>query len=230
MEPLEDSLKKVEGLRKDLSATKPESFIPPFQYPSDGCMALDSREVADTERREAAKTQLQQIYDNSKWDSVRYVAGNLIGEDAARNVKNWYANLEKRLGATRTEEREVREWHQEEEMASCGKGGSDTRDTSHWESVLKTFEIIDTKTRKNALTDAIQLLRISNLPEIQELLKNEYSNNTSDHVRVEAGKALGYSNLRILAHEHPVIAAITGIATIGVVSSLGYILARYFNR
>lgn len=49
-------------------------------------------------------------------------------------------------------------------------------------------------------------------------------------VRTRAGKVLGYSHLRIWAHEHPVAATLTGLATAGTASVLGYLAYQYLSK
>jgi hypothetical protein len=80
MESLEAQAQRIEELRRDLSATiSSESFCPPFQYPSDGCMSLDSHIEPDLEKRDKAELELQRIYNSSTERSLRYMAGKALG-------------------------------------------------------------------------------------------------------------------------------------------------------
>jgi len=68
-----------------------------------------------------------------------------------------------------------------------------------------------------------------------ELAKKELQQiyNSSDYqeARKIAGKSLGYSNLRLLAHENPVTATLIGICvTIGAFSGVGYLLYQYLSK
>jgi len=214
MEPLEVVLRRTEDLKRNLTAEvviqEEKSHTELVEKASlagniwdewtENETIIDQPRIVkpDTPKREIARTQLQQIYDSSEWYSARYTAGSLIGEDVARNVKNWCVDFEKRLGATKIEEdKNYRPYDVQ----------SNTENPNQNSRII----VIDVETRRNALADAIQLLKISNLPEIQELLKNEYLNNTSDYVRVKSGKALNYSDLRIWAHE-----CIKGIVALAV--------------
>jgi len=81
-------------------------------------------------------------------------------------------------------------------------------------------------------TDTIEIKE----PDIQKRelarqeLKKLYKKAEAFDVRTKAGESLGYSPLRIWAHEHPIGATVTGLATAGVASGLGYLVYEYFNK
>jgi len=90
--------------------------------------------------------------------------------------------------------------------------------------------IPDVSARLEAIKEISLLYQRTNLPEAIKLLEENHRNNESGEVRASAGKALDYSDLRIWAHEHPLAATLTGIATVGVVGGLGYMLYEYLAR
>lgn len=128
----------------------------------------------DTKTREAAGTELQQIYDSSGWYSARYAAGVALGMDVDSQFRVWIKDLRDEL--------------------------------------LEGPQELDQTIRANAKKDLTFMYH--NLPD------RDY--------RIEAGRALGYSPLRIWAHEHPVAAAAAGIAAI--VTALGYGLIGYMSK
>lgn len=124
------------------------------------------------EKREAARQELQQIFDNSEWYSARYAAGITLGANIKDQFDSWI------------------------------------------ETIKKQRRVSDKSTRKKASQDLKHMYR--DLDDIS-------------HRRI-AGKALDYSDLRIWAHEHPVKATVTGIATAGAISGLVYALVEYFSK
>lgn|SRR3989338_3137357 len=74
--------------------------------------------------------------------------------------------------------------------------------------------IPDTTTRKRA----------------RQSLRDMYKHLPNINHRKIVGKALGYSDLRIWAHEHPVLAILVGIATAGAASGLEHIFYQHLTK
>ena len=85
----------------------------------------------------------------------------------------------------------------------------------------------DTAKRVGAARQAGGILRRHNNADIKGLLRETYTENDDQQTRIQAGRELGYSSLRIWAHEHPVAVILTGLATI---PSLAYMLIRVLGR
>lgn len=75
MEPLEDILKKIEILKRDLSA----EIVTQEDVPK--TLVIDKPRIAepDIQKREVARSKLQKIYDSSKWYTARFTAGMALG-------------------------------------------------------------------------------------------------------------------------------------------------------
>ncbi|MBU1201241.1 MAG: hypothetical protein KJ583_00790 [Nanoarchaeota archaeon] len=84
----------------------------------------------------------------------------------------------------------------------------------------------DISTRLKAVNQAGQQYR-KNISEFKDLLLETYQNSDNKSVRIHAGKELGYSSLKIWAHENPVVATIAGI---GASSGLVYALIEYLSK
>jgi len=137
MEDLETSLRKVEDLRRDLSAEivvqDEESHIEQKAIydvtgSRDGAHAanveyideniIDKPRITkpDTQKREAARQALQQLYGYSEWYSARYSAGKELGQtlQIKEKVNLWLADLVKRVNEKKDEKIEATEKVQEE--------------------------------------------------------------------------------------------------------------------
>ncbi len=121
----------------------------------------------------------------------------------------------------------------------------------------KEFNLADKEERLKAIRDACHLFEISSSSDVKDLIRriyessdkgilrwgekqdifdevNESGNNINtgfiSQIRTEAGKALGYSPLKIWVHEHPVVATASSIAAIGAASGWGYMVYQYLSR
>jgi len=278
MEPLEDVLRKVEDLKRALSVeiVVQERAILQHEeghwehvgiqelYSSKGYIddhdewTIDKPEITqpriahpDTQKREAARQALQQIYESSEWYSVRYVAGRALNLPADTNVGYWLMQLEEEIKAvkTGTEYSDVLEYEQHLDWFECiGTTTIESRCTRR-----------DIKKSLHAIEDIENLFKISQIGAVRTLLRKAYRGRinpkkcpvdgaasfcTSPYeeklVITRAGKTLGYSSLRI-ALSYPSLklwadksprrtAFVTGIATVGAVSGLGYLVYEYFNK
>jgi hypothetical protein len=244
MENLEGILKRIEGLKKDLFAEVVIQEAIEGHYEDDAEEAgLGSGAASDahyyshskgwlhwvegkpriaepnTKKRETARKELQNIYESSEWYSVKYAAGKALDINVDERLELWIENLRKQLHA---EEVVV-----EGESNVYHKGSSSGGDAR--EAVWDEPDIIgpDLKTREKAVEDIAGLLEVSGLKVFRALLKEAYNipdNNST--IRIKAGNALGYSNLRIWVHENPIKSI--GIITTG--SILGYILYHYLAK
>jgi len=55
----DNTKKRIEQLRNDLSAVVRHEYVPPPKYPSDGCTALEVEESPDTTTRLRAEEELK---------------------------------------------------------------------------------------------------------------------------------------------------------------------------
>jgi len=205
MGTLEDSLQKVEELRRDLSAEAEPSM----------------------EEREAARAALRQIYDSSEWCTARYAAGKSLGIGVDGQLEQWLEELKTELFATRQEPRTYTVFGGYEEYGPKGwYGGSNRVDTSS--KITTTTDMVDREKRLKAVRDVGGLLRLSKSPEPEEFLRTIYnasyyellekpdqysvrdevdgrgSNKRTGFIprlRRQAGKELGYCWLRTFEHE-----------------------------
>ena len=194
MDTLEVILKKIDTLKRDL----PEEFVEQEETGhtarvthTDGYTetsgggywndyeteewVVDQPRIAHAnppEKREAARAELQRLYDSSDWYGIRYAAGMILGMNIKNQFELWTETLKKQRGLS------------------------------------------DITARKKANQD----------------LKHMYKKLDDVNHRLIAGKALGYSNSRIWAHEHPIKATAMGIAIVGATSSLAYALVEYFSK
>lgn len=197
IESLEDELKKIDDLQKDLSAEivvqeEKGYWGPPhrrFHTGERGCYDADEAvwEVTqpritkpDVKKIESTKTRLQQIYDASEWYCLRYAAGKALSSDIPLDmfVKELGEGLDaKKMGIIVFETyRDSRrfpgvEYYDEEREAL----------------------VPDEPKRKKAIVDAYHLYSITSDPSLKELLKRTYKLHENNEIRREAGKALGYS-------------------------------------
>lgn len=220
---LEETLVEVEILRRDLTAEIvlqdeegrwEEPYIgscasdaAALKAQNRGDYIIEKPRIAhpDLQTQQDSRQRLQQVYDSNEFYSARYIAGKYLGlnvnNQLNKMIESWVKELEKGLSATRTEERKVDEGCYVERY---GKGGYYSGSNPEWESnmVMKTFIIPDLEKRKKAIKDISQLYAITNNnPDIKSLLEYTHKRNDMKEIRIEAGKALGYSTLRIWLHE-----------------------------
>jgi len=227
METLEQTLAEVERLRRNLfkEIVIQEGGVKEVEYYEPGySLGVDSyveerrgvEEVyteritpPDTERREAAKEQLQQIYDSSEWYSARYIAGRILDIDVNDNLSKWIDEICNKLKLPKTKRVKIGE-HTKTDY-------SPDYTFKHWYSVDYTVEDYkdepipeNVEIINQAKEDISKLFklsrspksRLSGSPQIVRLLKSRlYTHNKDRAVRIEAGKALSYSSLRIWLHE-----------------------------
>lgn len=262
MESLEIALEKIEELRRDLSAVivvKAEEGH--YESSSGACIhkhygggdsygywfsceceadrwIVDKPRILkpDTEKREARKSQLQQIYDLSERYSARYVAGRNLGKSNAKldsQIDSWIVGLNERINATITVMKDVEVEGSRGERR--GSRGSYYNSGSSYEYIpgyeQQPFIEPNEDVRIDAVRDAEKLLKLSRNQKIKELLNESYWRNELNEVRKEAGKALGYSKPRIWVHEcmlddHLITKGIIITGALG----LGYLLYQYFSK
>jgi hypothetical protein len=254
MESLEDILKKIEMFGKDLTAEKvlqeEKSHTENVTRESyshsiwdtwvEEETVIDQPRIAelDIEKREKALVELEEIYQYSEWYSARYAAGSTLGKDITKDIPAWCANLEKRSWCTVQEKRNIRYWN-----------NGDDVEWGHWEFFPESFTIVDKKERFRALNDAIALLKLSGSEKVSNLLFKVYEStrkellaggheNVNDtgyplnegfieSMREEAGKALGYSKMRVWARNNEDKVA---LAAAGITGSIIYALVNYLGR
>jgi hypothetical protein len=293
MESLEAELQKVERLEEDLSAEiviqKEEGHYEHFetswpegvnQEAMDDFFygyeewVVDKPKITEpnTQKRQTAKSELQQVYDFSDEPIARYVAGRALlvnSHELDRIINESLGYLEKQLISEKnsglTESVAIGE-HEEEDtslapLPSCDRhAGPDTVYRTITDYEERPIWVPNTAHRLKALEDAKVLWKLSDSSSVEDLLKKHYNNNDSEEVRInagrtllnntknreklktfykssefldlriEAGQKLDYPQLRIWAHEHPVKATLTGLATAGIASGLVYALSEYLGR
>jgi hypothetical protein len=226
MEPLEAVLRKVEDLRRDLTAEKVvgKKQVKRMQerYETDEEMGLRQncalsetatyrgRDTVHTlvdamedvkqphiEKRESAKTQLQHIYDSSEWYSARYVAGNCLSVSSTE--------LEGKL-----KEWIIRLMSDLDVItaisvpSTLAEDGYDPISNGHsYNPTTQRNKIVsDTEKRKQAIKDTGNLFALSfHHNAVRDLLQNTYDKNSDRGTREEAGRYLGKSKLAIWFHE-----------------------------
>jgi len=98
----------------------------------------------------------------------------------------------------------------------------------HIRQLAKTYPVVE------VLEEILRKPYLSVLRDTEGLDSKElsivYRESSRREHRINAGKQLGYSDLRIFAHEHPVEAAIAGVVTVGAAFELGYILYKYLSK
>lgn len=227
MEPLEDVLRKVEELKRDLVA---EVKIGEHWEQHEGVWVGGSRDgtnpgyyetepwdekvdecVPDTQKRDAARQVLQQIYDSSEWYSIRYIISKSVGNyehgmfisafPLTRNFDMWAQDLRQRMNDPR-------------------------KDRAYKLDVLKDASLLLIEAGNNLSWAK----RVKDEQGLKEFLEECYANNPNNGIRMQAGKYLKYHKVRIWAHEHPIGATLAGIATVGAASGLGYLIYEYLNK
>lgn len=256
---LEDVLRQVESFGGDLSAeivVQEEKWHTEIEFtetdavlkwgdPGSPVKIIDKPRITkpDTQKREAAKQKLKQIYDSSEWYSARYNSGKALGSEVNNNLIDWISQLEKDIISTKTDMIKFKVGTHTEQVEVSEQvldsrytwGSTPITETSIQDVKVEDYKeklviVPDEIVREKALKDISKLYRRSNSQQLKELLIKAYKENDSKEIRVTAGRELGYSNLRIRAHEHPIAATVSGIATAGVASSLGYMLYQYVRN
>lgn len=186
MESLEIELRKIEDLRRDLSAeivhqAEEGHYEEYMGYGKKGYYGqsdpspqrdwiVDKNRVAepDTRKRRAARKALQQTYQSSEWYSARYAAGIALEFPDGKYYR--------------------------------GSSKVDSEAQSWLDELNTRFE--ESETRSEAVRDLIYLHRIphsSGFPIrlLEQLLRNAYKESTDKTEVREIGKELNYSNFRI---------------------------------
>jgi len=214
MESLEETLKHVESLRRDLTANLKEESghweSPPLPYNVGeevytqgggyygGSSPFTSEEAEeffeynkywvvdqpvehDTQKRETAKKGLQQVNDSCEWYSGRYEAARALkkdNNDLSKDIDEWL----KKLG---------------ENMKAVIRGEWETnvrRRSVDFDEYSEPYFVPDINGQETILDNHIISLAICDLDYL-------YDNLFDKKQREQAGKALGYSRLRIWFHE-----------------------------
>ena len=176
--------------------------------------------------KEAARADLQQIYDSSEWYSARCAAAEALDKIVPKETfKEWLSELEKKFDST-SERGESETMEVGMENVNYNQGVY----TPVYGAVSHTYDVPDEVTRHQAVMDSGELYRLTKSAEVRELLKHNFNFNDSESIRKEAGRALGHSNLRILVNEHPLTTALVGFAALTFTSSLIYTLLEYFGK
>ena len=231
MVTLEEELARVEDLRKDLSAEiviQKEEGHYENRNPSGTCShkhygggdsvgywftceecdgdvrTVDKPKIAepDTKKRELARQILQQIYDSSDWFSAKYISGEIL-EDKTLNEKcnSWLNELERTLNATKLEVQYKRL------EANWRNVTSDTYEPVYENVPVGEIEVPDYEKRIVATKDITKLYKFAlrklyrDSDHIRKLLKRVYRTNKVKDVRLETGRTLGYSGIRVRIHE-----------------------------
>ncbi len=205
---LEDVLRQVENLRRDLGARKThlESIdvyedvldsrytwgsTPIHEYV--GTQSVEIDDGPDTIITESARQQLQQVYDSSEWYSARYKAGITLGIE--NNVINqkinfWIEDISERLRLIKPEERRIKVSEKSERVDYGGppSGSDDWRGGAYYcEEIVpiyeeRTFNFVDQDKRLEAIADASELFMFSYSPEVRDFLKSVYSGNYDSYL------------------------------------------------
>jgi len=224
MGDLEFVLRQVEILKGDLKAFTDEIIEPAvesygyhrtFHTEERGCpmpgeeeyWAIDkpAKYAPDTKKREEARIQLNKIYDSSEWYSARYLAGITLRvylEHLNEQITQWLTEISNGTNSKVTVMREVDVGGDYQEVYGKGgyyNGGSSCEYVPCMEP--RPFEEPDEDKRIRSVTDARKLFELSRSAAVKDLLKGIYKKNDVQAVRTSAGQALGYSSLRIWAHE-----------------------------
>jgi len=186
--PLDEGVSYVE--RVEVSKEEYQRKINMFHSSSFGDKFIaEPAQIPDEEKQESAKKQLQEIYDSSEWYSAKYIAGKDLGfkdNEPEGRLKKWVDELKEELKA------EIVLQEEEGFTKSCPSGYSGiNEDNYQGDFYIVTKERIakpDEEKRKKAKQD---------LEILKKELKKTYNNSSFLEERIEAGKALGYSSLRI---------------------------------
>jgi len=215
----------------------------------------------DTQRREDALQELQEVYSSCECYSARYIAGKSIGVpygELEGRINSWLGELRNHLDSTKIVEKKVivgehvEVKHYKPEKSDDRRAGEHRVESEQYDYELREFELVDQEKRLTAIQDLGTLFRLCRNPGVKIMLDFIYNGNFNSHldygdedvdisgndinlgfssrIRGEAGKALGYSLLRIWAHEHPLKATIAGIASTGAASGLVYMAYQFLAR
>lgn len=247
MESLEAEFRRIEDLRRGLST---EVLIyeggkifkkvwEPYGPQVRGGLGLGHykmKEVTEhfvkgpnTQKRKAARNELQQIYDSSEWYSAKYAAGNALSLDLNQlklQTEEWITDLVvNQLNAEIIVQEEKS--HIEVTPINGPVVGGERADSYRYdeeERVIDQPEIKspDIEKRKKADSDLTALINMFGFPKKRKLYRSH-----NPDISTRAGKALGYSKLRIWVHEHPIL---IGLTILGSASGLVYALVEYFNK
>ena len=220
----------------------------------------------DYQVREDAKTKLQQFYESSESQVVRFVAGRAISTDSKEldellqaGVKDLRRRLHSTKDTGRTKRVKVGEHLEDIEykIPSCDRHAGPAMDSVRVDDYEEhSIYVPDSQKRLNAFNEAVMLYDLVRYPEIKDVIKEAYhgdqppeisswagevlvkdtedkdelkgfyKNSDFSNIRSLAGRALGYSNPRILAHENPIPVILGALGGFGLVSGLGYMLSQ----
>jgi len=141
----------------------------------------------DTKKRADARAELLHVYEVCEWYSVRYLAGICLGspEKFNNDIESWTEELEK--GILSVSEK-IRGYQELEKMKK--------------ETLVPDYRYVpDEAKRISSAQDLARLFQFSRNEKAKQLLIDSYKSNEVSEVRVEAGRALGYSRFRIWFHE-----------------------------
>ncbi len=248
LQTLEDALRQVERYRRDLTteivAQEEEGhWEETVCFWKGGCgeegrntweyddqeWVIDKPRIVhpDIQKQEEARRQLHQFYEGSPWYSARYSAGVALKKDVKKQLNDWANNLRGDLNS----EKEIEGHYEDEEVCVGGwhsSGGTLRYDTRKiW---VEATTMPDEEKRLRIVEDLKKLFKLANSGKINNILLDAYYNNNLKNVRWEAGRALGYSELGMWAHEHPIATTASTIVAAGVTSGLGYMLYQYMTR
>jgi len=239
---LEETLRQVERLRGDLSATikETERGHTETEYNDGGGWDSMSRYIygetidrwvvdkpaePDIKKQEAARQELQQTYDSSECYSARYAAKRDLGAkpyELEEQIHEWLGELEEDLKAVDI----MGGWDSKDRFLMRSRrlfGGKIVKRLNNGKESF-CLEFADSLKRINAVNELGELFRLSNSPVIKKSLKKAYQNDC--YLAKElAGEYLGYSKFRNWINEIPVAVAATAAA-----SGLGYALYQYMVR
>lgn len=248
MESLETELRRIEDLRRDLSATlivkegySHKENVEVSEQVCDGWSVgvrteyrTEQREVnvppehkPDEQTRETARAELQQAYDSSEWYSAKFVAGKCLDISVDKQLNSWLTDLRHKMDLPISESVAT-----ERVKGYTTDGYNDKRwDVPVYETVWGEEPLENNRDSiRKSIQDVATLFQFTTRDDARDLLKRTYHHNPLSDVRKNAGRAIGYSSVRIWTHEHPVAATLIGIAAVGAASGLGYALVEYFSK
>lgn len=205
---LEEAVSEARRLRQDLSAKiilqEEESYSETidmmtfwaygnWSVPCDQTLRVVTKpeeSIPDTEKREAAKRELTRIYKYSGWYSARYAAGIALfdKEQIMGNVDLWMTGMKNRLNTMAGQE-------------GMGEGCGCNSPIIRGSPAEMGEPCPDDGERVNAVKDLAKLYYLSGLSMLEKELDDVYANNGSKAARIEAGRQIGYPDLRIWLHE-----------------------------
>jgi len=253
METLEKTLGHVESLRRDLRATIKigEHYVEdpgvwvggsrggncPGYYDTEPFSGYVDDYGPDTQKQEPARQKLQQVYDSNEWYCARYEAGRILRKDdneLLELIHKGVCDLRKRVRKTRIEKVKIGEHEEPGEFYTPtewpGRDGDLQRKPGNMVDDYEDKEVPDADARILAFKDIRNLFMLSK-SEIVRALINECYDNDLNEIKKQAGRALGYSELKIWAHEHPAFRVVGGISiAAGAAAGIGYLAYNYFAR